>query len=81
MTDSAARNLYEVPVRTLGISPKSIHLLKMVGAESVGDCLDFQRRGADALIQVPYGLLEAFESDVLPRLRENGYLLDAEDAE
>jgi hypothetical protein len=74
MTRSVDQNFYDVPVDTLGISTNSIQLLKMVNIESVGDCLDFHRRGADALIQVPYGLLDAFETDVLPRLREHGYL-------
>lgn len=73
--------LFVAPIEKLGISSKSIQLLKSVGMESIGDCLDFHKRGADALIQVPYGLLHAFETDILPYLREHGYLSNDEDTD
>ena len=79
MSHSTDSSLYEISVDTLGISEKSIELLRTVGMESVGDCVDFYRRGSDATIQVPSGLLEAFEANVLPLLQEHGYLSDIED--
>lgn len=65
---------YETPIETLGISARAADLLKQLGMESIGDCLDFHERGASAMIQVPFGLLEVFASEVLPRLYEQGYL-------
>lgn len=81
MNDSVDDRLYTIPVHTLGLTSQTIELLKRVGIESVGDCLYFHNLGADALIQVPYGLLDAFETEVLSRLREHRYLSDDKNAE
>ncbi len=76
MSSPTDDELYNISIETLEIPSEAIKLLKRVGMESIGDCLDFQKRGADAMIQVPYGLLDAFYAQVLPRLREHGYLTD-----
>ena len=67
-------NYYDVPVQTLGISQNAIMLLARVGVQSVGDCVDFYERGSDALIQVPLGLLDKFDAEVIPALRQQGYI-------
>lgn len=67
-------NYYDVPVETLGISQDAITLLARVGVQSVGDCVDFYNRGGDALIQVPLGLLDKFDTEVIPALRQQGYI-------
>ena len=81
MNDSTDDSLYDIPIETLGIPAKTIQLLKRVGIESVGDCLYFHNLGGDVMIQVPYGLIDEFETQVLPRLREHGYLSSAEDVD
>ena len=81
MNDSIDDSLYDIPIETLGIPANAIQLLKRVGIESVGDCLYFHNFEADVMIQVPYGLIDAFETEVLPRLREHGYLLVDEGAD
>lgn len=74
----AVGGLYDIPVTKLMISVEAIQLLGHVGVVSVGDCVDFHNRVVDGIgiPHKPHGLLEAFKNEVVPQLREHGYLPD-----
>jgi hypothetical protein len=65
--------LYEIPIEELDLSVKTIEILKSVGDVAVGDCVDHFVRAGDAMITVPFGLLEAMDEEVKPKLEEHGY--------
>ena len=73
-SDFNSSDLYDVSLERLGLSVDTIKLLESVGFSSVGDCLDFLRRGDSASIIVPYGLIDTMYTEVVDRLRGHGYL-------
>jgi hypothetical protein len=65
--------LYTIPIEELGLSDKTIEILKSVGVTFVGDCVDHFVRAGDVMIEVPFGLLEAMDEEVKPKLAAHGY--------
>lgn len=65
--------LDEVPIEELGLSKRTIYLVKQAGITSIGDLLDFFARGAEAMITVQGRFLDAMYAEVKPKLEEQGW--------
>jgi hypothetical protein len=67
-------NLYDIPIEVLHLSEATIAIIKRTGITSVGDCLDYFARGANAVITARGDFIGTMENVVKPKLKENGYL-------
>jgi hypothetical protein len=65
--------LYEIPVEELGLSDKTIRIVKRTGITSVGDCVDFFERAGQAMETAPFDFFKEMRTVVETKLEEHGY--------
>ena len=65
--------LHEIPVESLGLSEAAIKVVLRMGMTTVGDCVDFFVRGADAMIPIRPPAINLMYNEVKPKLEEHGY--------
>ncbi len=76
MTDQSKpphEHLYDVPIEQLELSVFAIKALKKTGMTTVGDCVDFYVRGADAMISACHDFFIATAREVQEKMKEHGY--------
>lgn len=66
-------HLYEVPIEELGLSDGAIRALKIADCTSIGDCIDFYRRGMTNLVSARPAFFVAMTEEVMQKVKEQGY--------
>ncbi len=65
--------LARIPIENLGLSEKTIRLLKRAGFTNVGEIVDSLQIGSAAIIDSTRGYFQAMNTEVKPKLQELGY--------
>lgn len=73
MTDNVYTHLYELSIDSLGLSIRSMRILKRTGIATIGDCLDVLNQGPQAMISYYYRLPKVMWGEVREKLIVQGY--------
>jgi hypothetical protein len=74
-------HLYELSIENLGFSEIALDVLKETAMTSIGDCIDFYRRGIDALIPARPPFFSVMAGEVREKIKELGYWSYVEEEE
>ena len=72
-SESPHEHLYDVPIEQLELSAIAITALKRTGITTVGDCVDFYQRGADAMITARHEFFTVTAGEVQEKMKAHGY--------